>query len=224
MNRYALSWWKILTLILLVYTVIAGFLFPVPHLLILNESIRLFYFHFPMWIAMTLLFMVSVVSSMRYLSTSAERNDDLAVEAARVGFVFGLLGLLTGMIWAKATWGTFWTNDTKLNNTAITLLIYLAYFILRNSFEDEQRKQRLSAIYNIFAFAAFIPLVFIIPRMTDSLHPGNGGNATFRLFDTSHDMKLVIYTAIAGFTLLGFWILNILIRIKAVNRTLYEKD
>jgi heme exporter protein C len=170
-----------------------------------------------------LLFLVSTISSIRYLRSQDTRKDDLAVESARVGFVFGILGLLTGMIWAKATWGTFWTSDTKLNNTAITLLLYSAYFVLRGSLEDEAKRGRLGAIYNIFAFAAFIPLVFIIPRMTDSLHPGNGDNPGFRLFDTSHDMKLVIYAAITAFSLLGFWLLNILIRIKIINRLRDEK-
>ena len=98
-----------------------------------------------------------------------------------------------------------------------------AYFVLRGSLEDETRKARLGAVYNIFAFAAFIPLVFIIPRMTDSLHPGNGNNPNFRLFDTSHDMKLVIYAAISAFTLFGFWLLDILLRIRRLNRLRDEK-
>jgi len=167
---------------------------------------------------MTLLFLLSTICSIRYLHSQDIRHDDRAVESANVGFIFGILGLLTGMLWAKATWGTFWTSDTKLNNTAISLLLYLAYFVLRGSVDDETRRARLSAVYNIFVFAAFIPLVFIIPRMTDSLHPGNGNNPNFRLFDTSHDMKLVIYTAVTGFSLLGFWLLDILLRIRRLNR------
>lgn len=218
MRLKKLYWWKILGIVLLYYSTIGGFLLPVPRLPILNESIRLFYFHFPMWIGMTLLFLLSTICSIRYLHSQDIRHDDRAVESANVGFIFGILGLLTGMLWAKATWGTFWTSDTKLNNTAISLLLYLAYFVLRGSVDDETRRARLSAVYNIFVFAAFIPLVFIIPRMTDSLHPGNGNNPNFRLFDTSHDMKLVIYTAVTGFSLLGFWLLDILLRIRRLNR------
>ena len=218
MHTYRLSWWKILTIALLYYTVIAGMLFPVPRLAILNESIRLNYYHVPMWFTMMVLFGYSVWSSIKYLRFQRIEEDDRAVVAARVGFFFGLLGLLTGMLWANATWGTFWTSDPKLNNTAIGLLIYSAYFVLRGSFEDTIRMARLSAVYNIFAFMTLIPLIFILPRMTDSLHPGSGDNPTFRLFDTSHDMKLVIYAAVTAFILLGWWIMTLLYRFRVLTR------
>lgn len=219
--RVNLAWWKILTIFLLYYSVIGGFLLPVPALPILNESIRLFYFHFPLWCAMLLLFVISLVSSISFLRRSRIDRDHLAVQSAIVGVVFGVLGLLTGMIWGKATWGTFWTSDPKLNNTAISLLIYLAYFVLRSSLADETQRARLSAVYNIFAFSVMIPLILILPRMTDSLHPGNGGNPGFRLFDTSHDMKLVIYAAIAAFCLLGWWFTNMLVKIRRYE---YSKE
>jgi heme exporter protein C len=218
MKKNRLEWWKILTIVLLYYTVIGGFLLPVPRLPILNESIRLFYFHFPMWCAMLLLFIVSVVSAVKYLRTGHIKADDYAAESAKVGLFFGVLGLATGSLWAKATWGTFWTSDPKLNNTAIGLMIYLAYFVLRGSVQDEMQRARLSSVYNLFAFAILIPLIFILPRMTDSLHPGNGGNPGFRLFDTSHDLKLVLYTAILAFCLLGWWLTTLLLRIKTYNR------
>ena len=90
----------------------------------MNETIRLNYFHVPMWFTMMFLFSYSVWSSIKYLRTQDARYDDKAVESAKVGFLFGILGLLTGMLWANATWGKFWTSDPKLNNTAIGLLIY----------------------------------------------------------------------------------------------------
>ncbi|MEO8474486.1 MAG: cytochrome c biogenesis protein CcsA [Chryseolinea sp.] len=222
MAKLKLAWWKILTIILLYYSVIGGFLLNVPRLPILNESIRLFYFHFPLWCAMLLLFIISIISSIQYLRNQQIAKDDLAEITAKVGVFFGILGLLTGMIWGKATWGTFWTSDPKLNNTAIGLLIYFAYFVLRSSLNDEVQRGRLSAVYNIFSFAVLIPLIFILPRMTDSLHPGNGGNPGFKLFDTSHDMKLVIYTAILAFCLLGWWITTLLLKIRSYER-LHEK-
>ncbi|MBL0740771.1 cytochrome c biogenesis protein [Chryseolinea lacunae] len=224
MKEYKLEWWKILCIVLLYYSVVGGFLLPVPRLFILNESIRLFYFHFPMWCTMLLLFLLSVIYSVKYLRTGSLPHDDFAVEAAKVGVFFGVLGLATGMVWAKATWGAFWTNDPKLNNTAIGLMIYVAYFVLRGSLQDETQRGRLSAVYNIFAFAILIPLIFILPRMTDSLHPGNGGNPGFRLFDTSHDMKLVIYTAVVAFCLLGWWITTLLLRLKTYSRLQDEMD
>jgi heme exporter protein C len=224
MEKYRLSWWKILTVVLLYYTVIAGFLFPVPRLPILNETIRLNYFNVPMWFTMMFLFTFSVWSSVKYLRSKQTKYDDHAVESAKVGFLFGLLGLLTGMLWANGTWGTFWTSDPKLNNTAIGLLIYSAYFVLRGSLDDETQRGRLSAVYNIFAFGVLIPLIFILPRMSDSLHPGSGDNPTFRLFDTAHNMKLVIYTAIIAFILLGCWFTTLLIRLRTINKMHDEKN
>lgn len=224
MIKYRLAWWKILTVILLYYSVIAGFLFPVPRLPILNETIRLNYFHVPMWFTMMFLFTFSVWSSVRYLRSKELKYDDHAIESAKVGFFFGILGLLTGMLWANGTWGTFWTSDPKLNNTAIGLLIYSAYFVLRGSLDDETQRGRLSAVYNIFAFGVLIPLIFILPRMSDSLHPGSGNNPTFRLFDTAHNMKLVIYTAITGFILLGWWFATLLIRLRTINKIHDEKN
>jgi heme exporter protein C len=218
MTNYKLAWWKVLTIILLYYTVIGGFLIPVPRLHILNETIRMNYFHVPMWFAMISLFGYSVWASVQYLRTNNVEFDERASESVKVAFFFGCLGLVTGMIWANATWGAFWTNDPKLNNTAIGLLIYTAYFVLRGSLEDETQRGRLSAVYNIFAFAVFIPLIFILPRMSDSLHPGSGNNPTFRLFDTSHNMKLVVYTAIIGFIALAWWIYTLLLRIRAIKR------
>jgi len=223
MNTYRLTWWKILTIILLYYTVIAGLLFPVPRLPILNESIRLNYFHVPMWFTMMFLFGYSVWSSIKYLRSQRIDDDDRAIVAAMVGFFFGILGLITGMLWGNATWGTFWTSDPKLNNTAIGLLIYSAYFVLRGSFEDESRKAKLSAVYAIFAFMALIPLIFILPRMTDSLHPGSGDNPTFRLFDTSHDMKLVIYAAVTAFLLLGWWLNTLIYKLRILTRIQDDK-
>ena len=82
--------------------------------------------------------------------------DLKAKNFAEVAMMFSLLGLFTGMVWAKATWGTFWTADPKLNGTAVTLLIYTAYFILRNSIEDIEKKARISSIYNVFAFVLMI--------------------------------------------------------------------
>jgi heme exporter protein C len=125
-------------------------------------------------------------------------------------------------LWAKHTWGAYWSWDVKQNMTAIALLIYCAYFILRGAFEDEERKARLSAIYNIFAFSTLIPLLFVIPRMTDSLHPGAGGNPAFGGDDLDRTMRMVFYPAGIGWTLLGFWIASLAYRAQALRKRLEE--
>ena len=214
------NWWKALTAILLLFTLIGGFLIEVPKQVILYESIRNLYFHVPMWFSMILLFFVSTIFSIKNLSSGEIADDTKAVELVNTGIVFGILGTITGSIWAKYTWGAWWTNDVKLNGSAITMLTYLAYMVLRGSMDDEQKRARISAVYNIFAFVLLIVFIGILPRMTDSLHPGNGGNPGFNNYDLDNNMKMVFYPAVIGWILLGFWIANIRIRLNKIKQQL----
>lgn len=192
-----------------------GFRFPFRN--ILQETIRNTYFHVAIWFAMFILLIASVVYSVKYLRRPDMDHDFVASSLVQVGILFGLIGIATGSLWAKSTWGTFWTNDTKLNMTAVSLLIYMAYLILRQSIENEEQRARVSAIYNIFAFAAMIPLLFVVPRLNDSLHPGNGGNPALGGEDLDSTMRMVFYPAIIGYTLLGLWISELAVRIKRVQ-------
>lgn len=218
-------WWKILALMMVLYTIISGFLLPVPRLAILNETIRSLYFHVPIWFAMMTLMGISVFNSMMYLGNSKIKSDIIAVQSAHVGMIFSVLGILTGMLWAKYTWGTWWTTDTKLNGVAITLLIYTAYFILRNSIEDDQKKARISAIYNVFAFVMMVVFVMILPRMNASLHPGNGGNPAFGKFDLDNTMRMVFYPACIAWILMGVWITQLRVRMDVLTKKLlYDEN
>ncbi|HNP17423.1 MAG TPA: cytochrome c biogenesis protein CcsA [Fulvivirga sp.] len=214
MRKY---WWKIATTVLLLYTFIGGLLFEVPRLNILNETIRALYFHVPMWFGMIILLTISVIYSIKYLRGSNPDHDLKAIEFANIGVVFGVLGILTGMVWAQFTWGDWWSGDPKQNAAAIGLLIYLAYFVLRGSIENEEQRARISAVYNIFAFSALIPLLFILPRLTDSLHPGNGGNPGFNAYDLDSRLRMVFYPAVIAWALLGVWITTIRVRIRKLE-------
>lgn len=217
------SWWKILAIALLIYTIIAGLLMDVPRLPILNETIRALYFHVTMWFGMLIALLISVIYSIKYLKGNDLKNDDIAIEFANVGILFGVLGILTGMLWAKFAWGDYWSGDPKQNAAAIAMLMYFAYLILRNSMTDSQQKGRIGAIYNIFAFAIYIPLVYILPRMTDSLHPGSGGNPGFNTYDIDSKLKLVFYPAIIGWMLFGTWIATVRVRMRRVKRTIEDR-
>ena len=217
------TWWKFLAIALLLYTIIGGLLFDVPRLSILNETIRNQHFHVTMWFGMIILLTGSVVYAIRYLRTGKIDFDNKSVELANVGVLFGILGLLTGMLWAKYAWGEWWSGDPKQNAAAVCLLIYLAYIVLRNSLEDEQQKGRISSIYNIFAYATLIPLLFILPRMTDSLHPGSGGNPGFNFYDLDSKLRIVFYPAIIGWTLLGIWMAELRLRTKRINQKLEDQ-
>lgn len=211
------NWWKILGSVLVIYTTIGGLLLGVPRLPILNETIRNLYFHVPMWFSMLTLFSISVWYSIKYLLSSDEYDDLRAVESVNVGVVFSLLGLVTGSLWAKFTWGQFWSFDVKQNFTAIAILLYFAYLVLRNSIDEQQKRAKISAIYNIFAFPMMVVLLLVLPRLSDSLHPGNGGNPGFNTYDLDSRMRLVLYPAFIGWSIIGYWIYTVRFRIRSLE-------
>ena len=144
-------------------------------------------------------------------------------EFANAGVLLGILGITTGAVWANYTWGEPWSGDPKQNSSAIALLIYMAYLVLRNSLDDPTQKARVSSIYNIFAFATLIPLLFILPRMTDSsLHPGNGGNPGFNAYDLDSRLRVVFYPAVVAWTLLGVWMVSLRVRIRRLKTALED--
>jgi heme exporter protein C len=215
--------YKITSVLLILYTLVWGLLNTVPRLDILNETIRNVYYHVPVWFAMLFMMALSLVQSIRYLQNTNLQNDTKAANAATVGLFFSVPGLLTGSLWAKFTWGTWWTfQDPKLNGVAISILIYLAYFILRISVDDEQKKARISAVYNVFAFVMMNVFIMILPRLTDSLHPGNGGNPAFGKYDLDDNMRMVFYPAVIGWVLFSYWMYEIKNRISHLHHKLYE--
>lgn len=220
-------WWKILSFILLLYVSIYGFLVPIPSLDgRLQQSIRNLFFHVPMWMTMMVLFTVSVVYSIKYLRDSSPKNDIYALEFARTGAVFSFLGLFTGMIWAKYQWGAFWSGDPKQNGTAIAILIYLAYFVLRGSITDDDKKAKIGAVYNIFAFCMLFPTIWILPRLVESLHPGgegSEGNPGLNPKDTSTALKMVSIPAYIGWILLGVWISTLRVRYRLLVNKIEDR-
>lgn len=210
----AKHWYKILAVICIAFSIVAGFLMPVPRMPILHETIRNLYFHVPMWFAMIVLGAVSAYNSVQYIRTNTLKYDTKAESYMLVALMLGIAGLITGMLWAKYTWGKPWSWDVKQNATAISLMLMFAYFILRNSMDDITKQARISAVYNIFSYSAIIPLIFIVPRLTDSLHPGMGGNPAFSKYDLDSNMRFVFYPAVIGWILFSFWLADIIIRIK----------
>lgn len=210
------SWWKILSIILLLYTVFMGFFGEIPTLNILDHSIRNLYFHVPMWFSMMFLLFVNLIFSIKYLHAMKLRDDMIAQSAAMVAFVFGICGLLTGSVWAKSTWGAWWVfQEVKLNGAAAGMLIYAAYFILRNAITDDQKKARVSSVYAIFAFVMYMVMINVIPRVANSsLHPGNGGNPGFNAYDLDSNLRMVFYPSVVGWLLLSCWITSVVIRIR----------
>jgi len=217
------NWWKILCVVLLTYTLIGGLLFPVPRVLILNETIRNLYFHVGMWFCMMTLYTISVVQAVKYLNKTNLNHDIKSRHYAAVGTLFGILGYATGAIWMSFTWADpnnpavasfgALAKEPKLIGAAIALLIYFAYFVLRGSIADIDKRARISAVYNIFAFAFLFPSIWIIPRLMESLHPGGEGNPALNYKDVDPRMRMVLYPAWIGWILLGVWITSLKIRL-----------
>lgn len=201
-----------------------GFLVTIPTRMPgvpLYHSIRNLFFHVPMWFGMMILFTTSTVYAILYLMKPQSKYDIYSVEYARTGLVFGVLGIITGAIWANFQWGAPWSSDPKQNGAAIALLIYFAYFVLRGSLTDDEKKARIGAVYNIFAFFMLFPTIWILPRLVESLHPGGqggaGGNPALGKNDMSTEMRLVFWPAVIGFTLLAVWITTLKIRLQQLQ-------
>ncbi len=196
--------------------------FSFPFKTILYETLRNLNFHVTMWFALLLLMTIGVVHSVKFLASNSLEQDSKATEYIKTGLLFGSLGIITGAVWARFTWGAWWVSDPKLNGAAISMLIYFAYLILRGSVEDESKKARLSAVYNIFAYVMLIVFIQVLPRLTDSLHPGNGGNPAFSQYDLDNNMRMIFYPATLGWMTVGVWIAHIRIRMERIKRKLQE--
>jgi heme exporter protein C len=209
-------WWKGLCIALLLYAYPMGIYGKVPETRI-HETIRNLYYHVPLWFSMTVMLFISLGGSIAYLRKGRLKHDFLAAEAGNMAIYLGVLGWLTGMIWGDYAWNSPLPKDPKLLGAGIGMLIYLAYFILRGSFVDEQQRARISAVYNILALPTFLALIYVMPRLTDSLHPGNGGNPGFNTYDRDRQMNLIFYSAIIGIILLSWWITSLRVRSRIIE-------
>lgn len=203
-------------------------LFCFPYREILYETIRNTFFHVPMWFIMTMLVFTSFIGSIIYLMKGSNDWDTLAHQAVVAALLFGACGYFTGLIWSKYTWyiGVSWGDvirkllleDIKMAAALVAIFFYVAYIIIRESIEDVNKSKKVSAVYNIFSFVVFILCVFVLPRLTDSMHPGNGGNPAFSKYDLDSTLRMFFYPAVIGWILFGFWVLSILIRLQFIEQ------
>ena len=194
----------------------------IPAIPKLNESARNLFYHVPMWYVMIVCFLVSCIYSIRFLRTNKIKEDIIAREYVFVGIAFGCLGMLTGMEWASIAWGAPWSNDPKQVGAALCLLTYFAYIVLRPSVQNPSKQARLAAVYNIFAFALLIPLLYIIPAHYKSLHPGTDSKPFEALYTQAAAFRKISIPAMFAWILLGVWIFNLRYRtIKLSNPTLF---
>jgi len=215
---------KIGIIIWLSFFIIAGLIISVPDIQILKQSSRNLFYHVPMWFTMFVAFFSSFVYSVRYLNNPKPDFDHKAAAFTTVGILFGICGLFTGSLWARFTWGAWWTfAEPRMNLSAVALLILSAYFVLRSAFDDPEKRAKMAAVYNIFAVSTVPFLFYIIPRQLQSLHPGAEGNPAFSEI-TAPVLRLIFYPAIIGFIALSFWIAQVIFRYLRIQETIANQE
>ena len=198
-----------------------GFHFPFqPNIM---ESIRNLRLHVPMWFTMFLLMGISFAQSIRTLRLGGDPDRDLrAVASVKVGLWFGVLGLLTGSLWARFTWGAWWVDDPQLNGAFVTVMVYAGYLVLRGSVQDAKLRSRLSAVYNLFGFCLLVVLLMVLPRFTESLHPGKGGNPAFSSYDLDSALRAAFYPAVLGWMILGTWMYSLQLNLERLTQRIAD--
>jgi heme exporter protein C len=135
-------------------------LFIAPDEATMHEIQRIFYFHVPVWTAMTIALSITCFSNIAWLVTRRATWDLLGTAAAEVGVICCSAGLVTGMLWGKPVWGIWWTWDPRLTSTFVLWLLYISYLLLRELVEDPHRRATLSAVFGIFAYLD-LPIVLL---------------------------------------------------------------
>lgn len=218
MNKYL----KILLMILMTFVIIAGIVFPIvpqpqhwyefPIIPGLEEKARIIFFHVPVAWLSVLAFLTAMFYGVKYLKNKSLDDDARSHAALQLGMVFSILATITGSVWAKFNWGTFWNWDPRETSIFILLLMYGSLFALRSAIENEDKRARLSAVYSIIAFLTVPFFIFIMPRIMTGLHPGsaNDDNAGPIVdFKMDMNMRLVFFVSLTAFTLLFYWIWNL---------------
>jgi len=203
-----MRWLKLLLLPFMGATIAGAFFWPAPAEGFIGESSRIVFFHVPCaWVA-SLAFLVAAAYSIAYLVKGNPWHDDLAAGAVRLGVLFALLALLTGSLFAKIMWGSYWNWDPRESSFLLLLFLYGAYLFLRAAIDDPVRRGRISAAYALFAAVLMPFLVFVAPRVTQSLHPQTVINPQGKIL-MDGPTKAVFFAGLAGFTAIFVWMLSL---------------
>ena len=224
-------------ILLITFVIVAGIAVPLadspssllefPRIPMLEEKARNIFFHVPVAWVTVVAFFVSMVSGIFYLRKSEARFDIVSVVSSKLGFMFCFLATITGSLWAKFNWGSFWNWDPRETSIFVLLLIYGAYFALRSAVDDEEKRGRLSAVYSIIAGLVTPFFIFVLPRMMTGLHPGSKGDEAGAgpvvNFSMSGNMLFVFFCGLIGFSLLYVWMMNLFVRAELIDQSLREK-
>jgi heme exporter protein C len=222
--------WKIIIAIWLTLVIIAALAFPIvsspqhwyelPNIQGLEQRARIMFFHVPMAWVTVIAYLVSMIYGIRYLARRNPVDDVRSVSSAGLGFLFCFLATVTGSVWAKFNWGSFWNWDPRETSIFLLLLIYAAYFVLRTAIENDEKRGTLAAVYSIIAFVTVPFFIFIMPRVVPSLHPGSkgdpGGSGPIMEMKIDRNMTVLFFASLIGFTTLYFWMWSVRVRAEKV--------
>lgn len=173
-----------------------------PTEVVMGDVQRVFYFHIgTAWVGL-LGFVIAAVAGIIYLVTKDMRWDRFEVAAVEVSTVFFLITIILGSIWARPIWNTWWTWDPRLTTAAVTELIYIAYFMLRQGIEEPEKRARFGAVYTLLGgFSA--PITFFVIRLFRSIHPVviGAANANQEKLSMTPDMLTAFFFALFAFTI-----------------------
>ena len=196
---------NVLTIVLLVIATALVF-FYAPRERVMGDVQRIFYFHVPSaWVGF-LAFLVTLVAGIAYLRTSSRGWDRVGYASVEIGLVFTVMTIVSGSIWARPAWNTWWTWDPRLTTYTILALIYVAYMMLRQGVEDPDRRARFAAVYGIVGFIS-VPITFFSIRWWRTIHPvviGSSSPTAEGGFDMTSPMRLVFFFSLFTFTVLYF--------------------
>jgi heme exporter protein C len=201
---------------------VAGIAFPIvenpihwyqfPLIRGLEQNAKIIFFHVPTAWLTVIAFLMSTIYSVKYLKNKNLDDDAKSYAAAQLGMIFCVLATITGAVWAKFAWGSYWSWDPRQTSIFALLLIYGAWFALRSSLESEEKRATLSAVYAIIAFLTVPFFIFIMPRIMKGLHPGSADDTNAGPvvnFKMNGNMQLIFFLSLIGFTILYFWMWNI---------------
>src|SRR3990172_2476330 len=222
--------WKIFLFLLLCFVSIAGIAFPIvqsptkwyefPFILGLEQNAKIIFFHVPTSWLTVIAFLMSTIFSIQYLRKKNLDDDAKSYAAAQLGIIFCILATVTGAVWAKFAWGSFWSWDPRQTSIFALLLIYGALFALRSSIESEEKRATLSAVYSLIAFVTVPFFIFIMPRIMKGLHPGSADDTSAGPvvnFQMNSSMLLIFVLSMIGFTILYFWMWRIGYKSKIIS-------
>ena len=218
MNSKRMNVLKLLLFPYMTAIIVGAFLWPAPAQGFIGESSRIVFFHVPCAWTSALAFLVAAGFSAAYLAHRNPRHDDVAAAAIRLGLLFAVLALVTGSLFAKIMWGSYWNWDPRESSFLLLIFLYAACLFLRAAVEDPERRARMSAAYSLFAAVLMPFLFFVAPRVTASLHPQTVINPQGKIL-MDGPTKAVFFGAMVGFSALFFWMLSLDARAAHLERT-----